>query len=55
MHKEKIDKKSLGWGVSKCKKLNKEIVGGRWEQMKGFTLRKRTTPETQPYDGIEKA
>ena len=47
--------KAWGGGVSKGNKKNKEKVGGRGVQMKVFTLRKKTTPETQPYDGIEKA
>ena len=29
--------------------MNKEKAGGRGVQMKVFTFRKRTTPETQPY------
>ena len=35
--------------MSKGKKMNKEKAGGRGVQMKVFTFRKRTTPETQPY------
>ena len=34
--------------MSKGKKMNKEKAGGRGVQMKVFTFRKKTTPETQP-------
>ena len=41
--------KAWGGGVSKDKKLNKEKVGGREVQMKVFTIRKKSAPETEPY------